>query len=250
MAGQGAVGKLPDSVPRRERARTASRATPTARLLPSVKEHRTLEELAYRDIRRAIMDRRLAPGQRIVTNAIAAESGVSRIPIIQALRRLQSEGFVRITPHKDVVVRRPSAEEFRERFLLMAVLEAFCLRESVGKITPVVMKQVRALQAELVAARKAKDAARGASLDGEFHMRMYQASGLPRTLQILQNLFDRGEYYRLIMHARRGGSPRNPWRSTKRSCGPWMPGIWRRRPRRSSATACAPCGGWRRRPRR
>jgi DNA-binding GntR family transcriptional regulator len=34
---------------------------------------------------------------------------------------------------------------------------------------------------------------------------MYQASGLPRTLQILQNLFDQGEYYRLIMHARRGG---------------------------------------------
>ena len=204
MAGQGAVGKLPDSVPRRERARTASRATPTARLLPSVKEHRTLEELAYRDIRRAIMDRRLAPGQRIVTNAIAAESGVSRIPVIQALRRLQSEGFVRITPHKDVVVRRPSAEEFRERFLLMAVLEAFCLRESVGKITPVVMKQVRALQAELVAARKAKDAARGASLDGEFHMRMYQASGLPRTLQ-------RGRRLReMSAHRRMGPGPGNP----------------------------------------
>jgi len=205
MAGKVAVGKLPDSAPRRARARTASRATPTTRLLPSVKEHRTLEELAYRDIRRAIAEGRLAPGQRIVTNAIAAESGVSRIPIIQALRRLQAEGIVRITPHKDVVVRRPSPEEFRERFLLMAVLEAFCLREAAGKITPAVMEQGRALQAELVAARKAKDAARAAPLDGEFHMRMYQASGLPRTLQILQNLFDQGEYYRLIMHARRGG---------------------------------------------
>jgi DNA-binding GntR family transcriptional regulator len=173
--------------------------------LPSVQKHRTLEELAYQDIRRAIAEGRLAPGQRIVVNSLAAASGVSRIPVMQALRRLETEGFVRITPHKDVVVTSPSPEEFRERFLLMATLEALCLREAAGKITPTLLGQLRALQADLASARKAKDAARAAPLDGKFHLLMYQASGLPRTLQILQNLFDQGEYYRLIMHARRGG---------------------------------------------
>jgi DNA-binding GntR family transcriptional regulator len=174
-------------------------------VLPSVKKHRTLEELAYLDIRQAIAEGRFAPGERIVVSSLAAASGVSRIPVMQALRRLETEGFVRITPHKDVVVADPSPEEFRERFLLMATLEALCLREAAGKITPTLVKQCRALQAELVAARKAKDAARAAMLDGEFHLLMYRTAGLPQTLQILQNLFDRGEYYRLIMHARRSG---------------------------------------------
>jgi DNA-binding GntR family transcriptional regulator len=191
------------SPPRAASNSPAPKATPPG--LPSVRKHRTLEELAYLDIRRAIAEGRFAPGQRIVVNSLAAASGISRIPVMQALRRLESEGFVRITPHKDVVVTSPSPEEFRERFLLMATLEALCLRESAGKITPAFLKRLRALQAELVAARTSQDTTRAASLDGQFHMLMYETSALPQTLQILRNLFDRGEYYRLIMHARRGG---------------------------------------------
>jgi DNA-binding GntR family transcriptional regulator len=198
--------------PRAKAALSARRGIPAAStsddhhsVLPSVKKHRTLEELAYLDIRQAIAEGRFAPGERIVVSSLAAASGVSRIPVMQALRRLETEGFVRITPHKDVVVASPSPEEFRERFLLMAALEALCLRESVGKLTPAVVRQLRVLQAELVAARRAKDTARAATLDGQFHLQICETAGLPQTLQLFRNLLDRGEYYRLIMHARRGG---------------------------------------------
>jgi DNA-binding GntR family transcriptional regulator len=137
--------------------------------------------------------------------SVAAASGISRIPVMQALRRLESEGFVRITPHRDVVVTTLSPEEFRERFLLMAMLEAFCLRESGGKITPDVLARLRGIQAELAAVRQTKNAARASVLDSEFHLSMYRCSGLTQTVQILQNLFDRGDRYRVLMHARRGG---------------------------------------------
>jgi DNA-binding GntR family transcriptional regulator len=180
------------------------RQTPAAPL-PSVVTHRTLEELAYIDIRRAIAQGRFAPGQRIVVNSVAAASGVSRIPIMQALRRLETEGFVRITPHKDVVVSSPSPAEFRERFLLMATLEALCLRHAVERISPELLNELRVLQADMQAAGKSRDAAQASALDGRFHMRMCEVADLPQTLQILRNLFDRGEYYRIIMHARRGG---------------------------------------------
>jgi DNA-binding GntR family transcriptional regulator len=173
--------------------------------LPSIKKHRTLEELAYRDIRRAIAEGRFAPGQRILVQSVATASGISRIPVMQALRRLESEGFVRITPHKDVVVTTLSPGDFRERFLLMAMLEAFCLREARGRITPDILARLRGIQAGLAAVRRTKNAALASVLDSEFHLLMYRCSGLTQTLQILQNLFDRGDYYRVIMHARRGG---------------------------------------------
>jgi DNA-binding GntR family transcriptional regulator len=168
-------------------------------------KHRTLEELAYEHIRTALVQGKLAPGQRIVASAVARAAGISRIPVLQALRRLESEGFVRINPHRDVVVSGLSPEEFRERFLLMAVLEALCLREAEGKIAPVTLRRLREIQAEIVAARRAGDTALAVNADGRFHRMLWEVSGLRHVVQVLQNIWDRGEYYRVIMHARRGG---------------------------------------------
>jgi DNA-binding GntR family transcriptional regulator len=191
----------------RPRVGVATAAAPTS-LLPSLARHQTLEELAYRDIRRAIMEGRLAPGERIVTTTVAAAAGISRIPVMQALRRLESDGFVRITPHKDVVVTSLSAGEFRERFLMMAALEALCLREARENITPELIGRLRALQKEMAASRTAGDATRAVAADSEFHRLLWEASGLRQVIQTLQNVWDRGEYYRVIMHARRGGFAR------------------------------------------
>ena len=174
-------------------------------LFPALAQHQTLEGSAYHDIRRAIVGGRLAPGQRIVAAAVAAAAGVSRIPVMQALRRLEADGFVRITPHKDVVVTSLSPAEFRERFLLMAALEGLCVRESAGKITADLRARLHALQKEMAAARAQQDAARGVQADSEFHRLLWEVSGLPQVIQILQNVWDRGEYYCVIMHARRGG---------------------------------------------
>jgi DNA-binding GntR family transcriptional regulator len=167
--------------------------------------HETREELAYRHICKALVGGQLAPGQRIVASAVAEAAGISRIPVMQALRRLESEGFVRITPHKGVVVAGLSPADFRERFLLMAALEALCVREANGRIAPAILKRLRALQREIVAARAARDTARAVAADGAFHRLLWEASRLRQVLQILNNAWDRGEYYRLIMHARRGG---------------------------------------------
>ena len=105
MARHTIVRRSPHAKP----AVSARRGTPAAStsgdhpsVLPSVKKHHTLEELAYLDIRQAIAEGRFAPGERIVVSTLAAASGVSRIPVMQALRRLETEGFVRITPHNDL----------------------------------------------------------------------------------------------------------------------------------------------------
>jgi DNA-binding GntR family transcriptional regulator len=176
-----------------------------ATLFPEPLRHQTLEELAYQHIRRGIVEGQLAPGQRIVAQAVARAAGISRIPVMQALRRLESDGFVRINPHRDVLVTALSPEEFRERFLLMSALEALCVREADGRLSPALLARLRGLQQEMVAARRQGNTARAVAADGEFHRALWEASGLRQVVQILQNVWDRGEYYRYIMHARRGG---------------------------------------------
>lgn len=205
MTRRSTLRRVRPAVPRATHRRAAARLAAPPALFPAPLEHQTLEELAYRHIRRALVGGELAPGQRIVASAVARAAGISRIPVMQALRRLESEGFVRINPHKDVVVAGLSPEEFRERFLLMAALEALCLREADGKIAPAVLKRLRAVQADIVAARRSGNTARAVAADSEFHRILWEVSGLRQVVQVLQNVWDRGEYYRVIMHARRGG---------------------------------------------
>src|SRR5215207_6357960 len=57
----------------------------------------TREELVYDQLRRAIIDHTLRPGQEVVVAAVALQMGVSRIPVIQACKRLIGEGF--LIPH-------------------------------------------------------------------------------------------------------------------------------------------------------
>src|SRR5688572_21703064 len=202
---------MPPRTARSRRPRPRPAAPPPVReadagsLFAAPLRHRTLEELAYEHIRTALVQGKLAPGQRIVASAVARAAGISRIPVLQALRRLESEGFVRINPHRDVVVSGLSPEEFRERFLLMAALEALCLREAHGKIAPVTLDRLRDVRDEIVAARRVGDTARAVNADGRFHRLLWEVSGLRQVVQVLQNVWDRGEYYRVIMHARRGG---------------------------------------------
>jgi DNA-binding GntR family transcriptional regulator len=206
MVSRASTRKRTKTVPRSSGRRpTAAEPVPTAPAFPALAGYQTLEQAAYRDLRRAIVEGTLAPGRRIVANAIAAAAGISRIPVMQALRRLESEGFVRITPHKDVVVTGVAAEDVRERFLLMAALESLCIRESAGKITPSVLKALREHMAEMRVARDAGNAARAVEADGRFHRLLWETAGLPHVAQILQNVWDRGEYYRVLMHGRRGG---------------------------------------------
>ncbi|HYE91063.1 MAG TPA: GntR family transcriptional regulator [Terriglobales bacterium] len=195
----------PTRRPARPAVTSPSAAIAPASLFDTPLRHRTLEEQAYEHIRTALVEGRLAPGQKIVASAVARAAGTSRIPVLQALRRLESEGFVRINPHRDVVVSGLSEAEFRERFLMMAVLEALCVREAEGKIAPVTLQRLRELHTEIVAARRANDTARATSADSKFHRVLWEMSGLRQVVAVLQNVWDRGEYYRVIMHARRGG---------------------------------------------
>jgi DNA-binding GntR family transcriptional regulator len=189
------------------RAGRAPRAAPAGAraVFPAPIRRETLEELAYRHLRQALVGGRLAPGERIVASAVAQEAGISRIPVMQALRRLESEGFVRIHPHKDVVVAGLSPQEFRERFLMMASLEALCAREAAGRVGPALLAELRTLNREMAAARAAGNTGRAVAADSDFHRRLWEAAGLRQVSQVLQNIWDRGEYYRVIMHARRGG---------------------------------------------
>jgi DNA-binding GntR family transcriptional regulator len=80
------------------------------------------------NLRQAILDRRLAPGQRLIERELVELTGVSRTSVREALRELAAEGLVTAIPNKGTVVTSVSAEEARQLYQVRSVLEALAGR--------------------------------------------------------------------------------------------------------------------------
>lgn len=82
-------------------------------------------QTAYEQIRRAIVEGRYRPGQRLIEQRIAEEFSLSRTPVREALRRLEAEGLVHHEANRGAVVRSISLQDISDLYGLRARLEAY-----------------------------------------------------------------------------------------------------------------------------
>ena len=161
----------------------------------------TLEEGAYKELKRIIADGILQPGDRVSINAIAQRMGVSRLPVIHALRRLSSEGFVQMRPHRNAIVTKPTPKALRVRVLMMMGLEGLAVREA-WPLAPAVLARMSELHAQSVAASPTGEVAQ--DWDWRFHELVWRAAGVEQLHDMIQTLWDLGAYYRTLMNQRHG----------------------------------------------
>ena len=88
------------------------------------------QRLAYAHIRERIRAGTLAGGERVVPEAIAAELSISRMPVREAIRQLDSEGLLTIRPNRGAVVTTLTPEDVLELFEMRAVLEGLAARKA------------------------------------------------------------------------------------------------------------------------
>lgn len=115
------------------------------------------EELAYEKVKRAIMLRRLLPGQRVTEEWVSEEIKMSRTPIRAAFKRLGNEGLLEIVPHRGAFVYNPSDKEIADVFHLRVVLESYAARLAVPIVTRENILEMEELLAEEKQAYKEKD---------------------------------------------------------------------------------------------
>jgi DNA-binding GntR family transcriptional regulator len=159
-------------------------------------EFRTREQLVYDFLRRAITEGRWGPDDSIVGSRVAAELGVSRITIANALKRLAGEGFVRLTPHKEAVVAPLDAAEIEEIYVMRAALEAEAASLAARRATPEGLAHARLLNERLRREQSRGDIAVLRRLDLAFHAGVRDMASMPRLASTIVNLVDQCEYYR------------------------------------------------------
>jgi DNA-binding GntR family transcriptional regulator len=86
-------------------------------------------------IREAIIRGDFKPGERLKQSDLADAMGVSRMPVREAFRKLESEGLIILEPHKGAIVKSIQVEDIEEIYILRAELEKMAVQQSVNLMT-------------------------------------------------------------------------------------------------------------------
>lgn len=157
--------------------------------------HRTVAAAATEAIRRRILDGTYATGAKLHQDMIAAELGISRIPVREALFQLDAEGLVRIEPQRGASVAPLSRERMVETLELRAMLEPYLLRNSAPHLTDADFAALARILGDYGEAIAAQAANRWGELNTEFHLGLYARANRPRAQAIVITLLRESDRY-------------------------------------------------------
>ncbi len=161
-------------------------------------DYTTISEIAFNEIREAILAGKFQPGERINQKRLTEELGISIIPLREAFKQLQAEGFVSIIPHRGAYVRELSRQEIEDVYLIRIELEKLAARLASKRLTQKDVKKMQRLFARMEAATKKHDSKSLSDLNRRFHFTVYQACNRPLLLEMLNDLWDRSSRYRTM----------------------------------------------------
>src|SRR5262249_17630550 len=111
-----------------------------------------------------------------------------KTPVKAALERLESEGFITVSPQQGIVVRELSVHEIADLYEIRAILESYTLRTLAGRLTPDQVARVRAnLQAQ-ARLRGSGAVAEGVEFDAAFHTQFVEFLGNGEVLRVIIQL--------------------------------------------------------------
>ena len=113
--------------------------------------NKTIRETIYLAIKQAILDGKLSVGERIVEKTFAEAFRVSRTPVREALRRLETEGHVEYIPRTGVVVSGITKADVIEVYKIRKALEALVLEQVIENATD---EDVHKLNMQIQASRE------------------------------------------------------------------------------------------------
>ncbi len=164
-----------------------------------IDNHLTLREKIVETVRAAIVNGQIPAGTRVAEPELADRFGISRTPIREAFRQLESEGFITVIPRKGAVVASLSAKDISDFYDLKMVLEGYAARCAAKVLSEKDMVKMEAVNRQMEAASGKKDLRKILSLHNEFHEIFLKACGNEKLYTIVRNMVMQFQRFRLIL---------------------------------------------------
>lgn len=158
----------------------------------------TLVEVVLRELREQLIQGRFEPGDPIRVDQVAAEFGISALPVREALRVLLAEGRVQYASHRGYRVTELTSQDVVEIFLMARLLEAEAIRQGVLAFDDAAAERMAGLLDKLVSPPESATVWELAELHTEFHFVPISCARLPRMEAELRRLWDHTDHYRSL----------------------------------------------------
>ena len=162
-----------------------------------IERHQTLREKILETIRDAILRGSLKPGERVSEPELAERFGISRTPIREAFRQLESEGYLQVIPRKGAVVASLSARDVEEFYAIKIILEGFAARMAAEKMSMRDIEKLEAINDKLKKLADEEDVKNFFKIHDEFHEVFIKAAGNEKLLELINQLIMRFKRLRL-----------------------------------------------------
>jgi DNA-binding GntR family transcriptional regulator len=144
-----------------------------ASLISSVALFEEVDEL----IRQRIFSRALKPGERIDEQALARDFGISRTPLREALKVLQSEGLVKLVPRRGCFVAQLSEQDLDEIYALLCLLEGSCAGQAAQAAGAADIKRLQRLTQRMAQAAAERNYKRYSEANMAAHEAIHELGG-------------------------------------------------------------------------
>jgi DNA-binding GntR family transcriptional regulator len=162
-----------------------SAAMPLTRSASSLSPRALYQDVAER-LRERIFARELEPGSWIDEQKLAADFGISRTPLREALKVLAVEGLVTMKVRRGAYVTEMSAQDVQQVYHVMALLESDAAGEVAAHATPAQLAQLRGLHERLE--REVRQREFFFATNEDFHMTLLRMAGNRWSLQVVGDL--------------------------------------------------------------
>jgi DNA-binding GntR family transcriptional regulator len=151
-------------------------------------DRRKVTDWVYEEVRQAIIELRLKPGEPLREATMAEQLGVSKTPVREAFARLEQEGLVETTSFKGAVVSGYSPQDLREIYELRELLEAAAARAAATSASDETLARLATLVTQSRELRAKDDLEGLAVLLGAFDAVLYEQVANQRVRALIENL--------------------------------------------------------------
>lgn len=153
-----------------------------------MEKHLTLREKILETIRDAIMTGALKPGEKVAEPDLAERFGISRTPIREAFRQLESEGYLTVIPRKGAVVTSFSPRDVEEFYAIKSILEGYAARRACEKLTEKELDRLRSVNEKLRHLADDGDIRHFFRVHSDFHELFLKAADNEKLSDLVTNL--------------------------------------------------------------
>lgn len=137
-------------------------------------QYKSKVDIMYEKLTQEIIEGTYQNGDRLVISKIASQNEISEIPVREAIRRLESEGYVTIKANQGAVVNILGKDDVLEIFQIKGILEGYAARLSMEYLTAEDYVKLRKINYELQMTQDNGSNKSSADLNMDFHLYMYQ----------------------------------------------------------------------------